>query len=71
MRKLDIQHKHIIKLISRDKQPDGWTKVSKFLYPHLVKNMPKELIILEKTNESWKAKLTEKGECVLYAMDWL
>ena len=69
--KLDIQHKHILHLIKRDSTVDGWTPVSKVLYPVLSKAMPKKLITFEKTDDGGRARLTTEGESVLSAMKWL
>jgi len=71
MEKLDIQHKHILKLIDRDKIDDGWTTVSDQLYPHLSKNMPCELVEFSGDVGCYKARLTEKGNNILEAMLWL
>jgi len=71
MKKLDMQHKHIMKLIDRDKEHDGWTSVSDQLYPHLAKNMPGELVEFSGSAGCYKARLTEKGNNVLEAMVWL
>ena len=69
--KLDIQHKHILNITERDKDDEGWTKVSEKLFPVLSKNMPIELIIFEKTSDGYRARLTDKGKSVVNAMKWL
>ena len=71
MEKLDIQHKHIMKLIDRDCDENGWAKVSNQLYPHLFKNMPAELIELGGEFGNYKARLTDQGKNMLDAMAWL
>ena len=71
MEKLDIQHKHIMKLIDRDKKDDGWTTVSDILYPHLSQNMPGELVEFAGDTGCYRARLTEKGNNILEAMAWL
>ena len=71
MKKLDHGQRHIMKLIDRDKGPDGWTKVSEALFPHMMKSLPVELVELEKTDTGRRARLTGNGNCVLYAMQWL
>lgn len=71
MKKLSIGHKHIMKLISRDKNNDGWTPVGDKLYPHLVKHMPKELVEFSGSVGSYKDRLTDKGNNILEAMAWL
>lgn len=42
--KLNASHKHMLKLIDKDKNSDGWTAVSDMMHPHLVKTMPSELV---------------------------
>lgn len=69
--KLDIQHKHILKLIKRDRDNEGWCPVSEQLYPHLSKNIPEELATFEKLDDGGRAMLTEEGENVLNALEWL
>ena len=62
---------HILKLIDRDCDNQGWASVSNALYPHLKKSMPKELIELSGDEGSYKAKLTEEGQSVVDALKWL
>lgn len=69
--KLDPQHKHIMKLVQRDRDSEGWARVSNALLLNLIKNMPKELITVEETKDGGRAKLTTEGQNVLDAMDWL
>ena len=70
--KLDIQHKHIMKLIERDAKPDGWTSVSDKLYPILSKSMPAELIEFKQEYGNGRARLTDEGRSVLSVINkWL
>jgi len=69
--KLEIQHRHILKLVARDSDADGYTIVSKILFSVLSENMPKELVIFEETSTGYRAKLTEEGKMVVKAMEWL
>jgi len=69
--KLEQEHKHILRLIARDRDENGWTKVSDLLYPHLSENMPTELATFERLGRGGRARLTEEGESVLDAMEWL
>jgi len=70
--KLDIQHKHIMRLINRDAKQDGWTDISDQLYPVLLKSMPNELIEFNQVSGKGKARLTDEGKSVLSAIDnWL
>ena len=69
--KLDVHHKHILKLLKRDAGVDGWVKVSDKLYPTLSKGMPKELTEFEDGQNGKRARLTQEGKNVLSALDWL
>jgi len=71
MEKLEMQHKHVLKLIARDCDENGWAPVSKTLYPHLSKNIPPELAEFEKLETGGRARLTDKGQSVVDAMAWL
>jgi len=71
MKKLEPEHKHILKLIHRDSDITGWTAINKNLFPILANNISLELVIFEKTKDGGRAKLTENGEKVVYAMDWI
>jgi hypothetical protein len=72
MEKLEMQHKHILNLIDRDKDSGGWTKISGQLYPVLSSNMPIELVEFEELSEGGgRARLTEEGQKVFDAMIWL
>ena len=72
MERLDAGQKHMLRLIDRDKDSDGWAKVSKVVMPLLEKTMPGELIELAKSDDgSGKARLTDNGRGVVDAMAWL
>lgn len=64
--KLDPKDRHLLSLIRKDKKPNGWTSVSKMVWPLMLK-LPRELVELEEVGEGGIAKLTETGETVL---DW-
>lgn len=71
-KKLEPQHKHVMRLIARDCGLDGWAKVSAVLYPHLSENMSKELVEFKRNDDgSGFARLTEKGNSILMAMEYL
>ncbi len=69
--KLDIRHKHILRLIKRDAGTSGWASVSEKLFPVLLKSMPKELVTFKKQEVGGIAKLTSNGESVVYSMKWI
>ena len=71
MKKLEAQHKHIIKLIDRDSDIDGWAPVSDVLYPHLSQNLPSELVIFDGEAGGYRARLTDEGQNIIKAMAWL
>jgi len=71
MEKLGGKHKHIMELIDRDKDSDGWAKVSEQLYPVLSSLLPSELATFEKLDDGGRARLTEEGQSVLNATKWL
>lgn len=71
MDKLEMQHKHILKLISRDSDSLGWAEVSEKLFDVLSKNTPSELATFEKTDNGCRARLTQEGRSVVEAMRWL
>lgn len=63
--KLKVQHLHILNLIDRDKDADGWATVSESLCQHVSENIPSELVLFEKLDVGGRARLTEEGETVL------
>lgn len=69
--KLDIQHKHILRLVHRDADANGWASVSNVLFPILSENMPPELVEFERTDDGGRARLTPDGEAIVMAMSWL
>ncbi len=71
MKKLEHHHKHILKLIAKDIEEDGWTPVSDALYPTLSKNMPRELVEFDGETGGYRARLTSEGQGVIKAMEWL
>ena len=73
MSKLDHGQKHLLKLTRRDADAEGWAKVSSFLYPHIKKSLPEELVTMELVGDdgSGRAKLTPAGNSLLDAMEWL
>ena len=68
---LNAGQKHVIRLIVKERDSNGWAKVSGVLYPTLSSTTPSELVCFEKTECGGRCRLTEKGECVAYAMPWL
>lgn len=69
---LDNGEKNFIRLIAKGQEKHGgWAKVSKVLYP-LVQKMPPELVDHEPEEDGrGRARLTQRGEAILDAMEWL
>lgn len=61
----------LLTLVRRDSKPDGWTTVSKIVMT-IVTKLPPELVTVETVdNGRGRAKLTDKGNSILDARDWL
>jgi len=71
--KLDAGQKHILKLIARDADGEGWTPVSSQIFPLLQTTFPAALFELESVGDEGRgrARLTSVGQSVLDAMAWL
>jgi hypothetical protein len=69
--KLDNAQKHILRLIHRDKDSQGWTKVSEALCKTVRENIPSDLATFEKLEDGGRVKLTEEGNGVILAMAYL
>lgn len=68
MAKLTAGQKHILALISRDRNVEtGWTACSKILYP-LVVQIPHGLVQGQELDEVFYVKLTPRGEAIIDAM---
>lgn len=57
---------HLLRLIRKDADSDGWAKVSSVVWP-LVQKLPEELVELRPSGDAGHVKLTEAGNTVL---DW-
>lgn len=71
MKPLDMGQKHILKLIARDRDSEGWATVSAMLYKTLSASLPSELVTFEPNGDAGRAKLTEAGQGVIDSMAWL
>ena len=71
--KLHSGHKRILHLTDRDAGEDGWAPVSAILMPHLVNDMPAELVEIEPVGDEGKGRirLTAEGKNIIEAMKWL
>ena len=70
---LDGGQRHILRLIARDANKEGWCPVSSQLFPVLKKSMPIELVEIEPDGDEGRgrARLTAEGKSVINAMAWL
>ena len=62
--KLTAGQMHLLRLIKRGKDADGWTSVSENVWP-FVENLPSKLCELRKAGKGGFARLTHDGETVL------
>lgn len=56
--------RHLLQLVQRDKDAEGWTPVSATVWP-LMLRLPPELVTIEPLIEGGRARLTDAGETVL------
>ena len=68
--KLDGGQKHILMLIARDRDDEGWCKVSKALFQTLSANIPVELATFKMIGDAGRVRLTKAGQEVVNAMAW-
>lgn len=63
--KLDAGTKHLLRLIDRDKDSEGWTKISKVVWPFIVK-LPSDLVIVRPSEDGGHAQLTKQCSDMLH-----
>ena len=70
--KLSLGEKHLLRLIVQGRGSDGWAEVSKPVFP-LIKGLPSNFVILETVGNEGRgrAKLTETGDQLISAMEWI
>lgn len=64
MSKLKDHEKHILRLVQKGADAEGWSPVSAMLMP-LVSAMPADLVTTEALEVGGRIKLTEAGQTVL------
>lgn len=75
--KLTAGEKHILSLIQRGADADGWAPVSKAVAPLFIDQqipcgvMPAALCEFERRGEGGRARLTALGKTIVEAMAWL
>lgn len=71
--KLNSGQKHLLSLVEKGADRDGWAPVSSAVFPVISKTMPRELVELEASglDGEGRARLTPTGICVCRAMAWL
>jgi len=70
-KRLDYRQQHILTLIDRGADAEGWAEVSEILFSVLSTNIPPELVTFEKLDDGGRARFTEEGRAVFNAMAWL
>ena len=70
--KLDAGQKHMLRLVEKGANADGWAEVSSQVFP-LAQAMPTELVTLEPVGDAGRGqiRLTQEGKNLLAAMEWL
>lgn len=62
--KLDGGTIHILKLTSRDADQDGWSKVSKLIWP-ICAALPDDLVKKRPSDDGGHIRLTSDGEAIV------
>lgn len=71
-KKLNPAQRHILRLMAKDRDKTGWTKVSPSIFKQISEAIPPELAIFRMDDKGEaKACLTEKGQAIVDAMEWL
>lgn len=71
-RKLDAGQKHMLGLVARGADAEGWAPVSSMIFP-LLDRLPLELVEREVVGDDGRgrARLTVEGQHLVAAMEWL
>lgn len=66
---LDSGQKHLLRLVAKDADHEGWAPVSAPVF-HLLDDMPRELVTLERVGDQGRGRvrLTDEGRSVIDAM---
>lgn len=71
-KKLSSNELHIMKLIKRDAEKDGWTVISTTLYKIVASSLPAELSEFKQNEDgSGYGRLTAEGLLVLETLEWV
>jgi len=62
--KLDRGILHMMRLAKKDAQADGWTKVSKAVWPAITA-IPDDLIEKRPSDEGGHVRLTDRGDAIV------
>lgn len=70
--KLDAGQKHMLGLVAKGADAEGWAPVSAPVFP-LIAKIPTELVVLESVGDEGRgrARLTDDGANILAAMAWM
>ena len=71
MPKLDYNQKYALCLIKKDADEEGWAPISNELFNLVLFLIPEDLAIFEKVETGGRARLTQEGNNLLSAMEWL
>lgn len=63
--RLSTGDRHLLRLVNKGKQDDGWAPVSSVVLP-LIQELPEELRELKENDGHHFVRLTEKGEAVVF-----
>ena len=69
--KLDHKQIHVLRLIHKGADEEGWAPIGDIVYKTIPAMIPKELAIFEQTEAGGRARLTQEGSNLLSAMEWL
>ena len=70
--KLDAGQKHMLRLVVKGADAEGWAPVSAAVFP-IIEKMPDGLIELERVGEEGlgRVRLTPRGASIVDSMAWL
>ena len=67
-KELSAGARHLMRLCRKDRDAEGWARVSGVVMPLASRELPSELVEIEHNNDgSGRMRLTDKGETIL---DW-
>jgi hypothetical protein len=64
MATLDYREKHLLRLVRKGQDSEGWASVSPVLLP-VVQKLPSELVTIERAENGGRVKLTTAGNTIV------